>query len=98
MMIPLLYIFFMKTLIEQNGFKKNPKGDQDKGNQVSEDWGERQKYQRSHWLQIFAIFSLLGTNVVFRGTQQQVSVDICSVEGSSPWVFDVDQRVHSDFR
>ena len=32
-----------------------------------------------------------------RGTQRQVSVDIRSVEWSSPLVFGVDQRVHSDF-
>ena len=29
------------------------------------------------------------------GTQRQVSVDICSVGGSSPTVFGVDQRIHS---
>ena len=33
-----------------------------------------------------------------RGSQRQVSVDISSVEGGSPWAVDVDERVHWDFR
>ena len=48
-----------------------------------------------NWLLYFPVSLHCKQN---RGTQRQVSVDICSVEGSSPLVFGVDKRVHSDFR
>ena len=46
-------------------------------------------------MQKTSVFSLTIQYIrLIRGTQQQVTVDICSVEVSSPQVFDVEQRVH----
>lgn len=35
-----------------------------------------------------------GVALWIRGTQQHVSVDICLVEGSLPYIFGINQRMH----
>ena len=46
------------------------------------------------WLDVSESFHRDYEERTFKDTQRQVSVDICSEEGTSPQVFGVDQRVH----